>query len=150
MLLYNNRLTNEFRFICTFVIAFLRCSLNLHLPVPVLIMLTSKKFSFCDWPFFSFVYYIALFSVYLKYSENYETVVLSWILCGCLRHIFYIPTELKLSLEFLILFYLLNTVWKLQKSQPLTLSQSDLSFAKYPCDYQKQSNTRFLRLSSGL
>ena len=134
MLLYNAGLTNKFGFICTPVIAFLWCILNLYFPASLLKIVKFKNFSFCDWSFFSFVYCIASFSIYLKYSEN--CAVLFRILCGCHQNIFYTATELNLLLEFLALLYFPNTAGKPQKSQTLTL-RSDLSFPKYPSDYQK-------------
>ena len=65
-------LTNEYGFTRAFVIAFSRCILNWYFPVPVFIMVTSKKFSFCDWSSFSNVYCIASFSLFKIFKKPWD------------------------------------------------------------------------------
>ena len=61
MTLINAGLTNECGFIWTFVIVFFRCILNSYFPPPVFVIVTSKKYSVCDWFYFPIVYCTALF-----------------------------------------------------------------------------------------
>ena len=82
MSLINAGLTYECSFIWTFVIAFFRYILNSYFLTPVLIIVTSKKFSLRDWSSFFIVYCIALFFLFKIFRKLWDwcTVLnLEWL-----------------------------------------------------------------------
>ena len=82
MSLISDELTNKFGFIWTFVIAFLRCILDPYFSAPLFIMITSKKFSFCDQPSFAIVHCIALFFLFNMFRKLWHwcsVLNLAWL-----------------------------------------------------------------------
>ena len=127
----NDGLTNESGFIWAFVTIFLRCILKSYYPVPVFIMVTSKKFSFCDWSSFSIVYCIALFFLFKIFRKLWGWCTVSNLAWLSLTYLLYVNWA-KFAVRASCTAYLLNTAGKLLISQPdIILGQS---CARHPDD----------------